>query len=358
VFPPEAIDKFTVGRASELAAVDKRLEEVQQGSSRHLFVEGSYGHGKSHTLKAIESLALRKGFAVSWVVLDGYNHAFNHPTRYFHSFLENLRVPSLHVRGLGALLRYWLRSQQAAAVSSWAKQSQSWLKYSIPHLEQVINGGEVAPYVDGWLESRDISSKSGKNWFETIGYRMQATAGLVRAAGHHGVVYLFDEVETIATLLWGVRQRYLSYEFLNLLVDARKHAHCLFAFAATPDFGTKISGDREDVGNYAFQYPDGCRFIQKWHEGSLDFIRLRKLAGADFIEICKKLRHYHEAGFSWNAKGRLTDRFIERYVDHAQRLSLGTRDVIKAFVHLLEISEQHRDFDVTSSLQSQRAAAN
>src|ERR1700730_8106769 len=85
VFPPESVDAFTVGRERELVEVERRLREVSGGTTRHLFLEGQYGSGKSHVLKAIESIALREGFAVSWVILDGQNHPCNHPTRYFHS---------------------------------------------------------------------------------------------------------------------------------------------------------------------------------------------------------------------------------------------------------------------------------
>jgi bacteriophage exclusion system BrxC/D-like protein len=352
VFPPESIDEFTVGRAAELSGIERRLDDVQQGSSRHVFIEGDYGRGKSHVLKAIEAVALRKGFAVSWVTLDGQNHAFNHPTRYLHSFLENLRVPRLPIRGLASLVRCWLRGQESVGVVAWVKQSGSWLRYPVLECQRNIDSTEEAPYLDAWLESRNIASKNGKMWFETISQRIHDTAGLVRAAGYSGVVYLFDELETVATLLWGVRQRYLSYEFLNLLVDGRKHPFCFFAFAATPDFGRRLGNDRGYQEYYANEYPEGCRFITKWHESSVDLVQLRRLGSSDVVNLCKRLRSHHEQGFSWSTKGKLSDNFVERFVSQTGRLNMGIRDVIKSFVHLLEISEQYPDVEVEGTLRT------
>ncbi len=197
VFPPESIDEFTLGRTSELAIIDKQLQEVVSGASRYLFVEGTYGKGKSHMLKAIEALALRNGLAVCWVTLDGRNHACNHPTRYFHSLLESLRVPDSPNRGLASLLKFWLRSAKANAIVTWARQSSSWLQYPILALQKNPDKLEELPFITSWIESRDLAIKNGKPWFETISQRMQATAGLLRVAGYSGVVYLFDELETV-----------------------------------------------------------------------------------------------------------------------------------------------------------------
>lgn len=351
VFPPESIDEFTFGRATELAAIEKRLDDVQGGSSRHAFVEGTYGHGKSHALKAIEAIALRKGFAVSWVTLDGQNHAFNHPTRYFHSLLENLRVPGLPTRGLSSLVRYWLRGRESSSIVTWAKETSSWLHYAVLEYQRFLNAREEPYHLDSWIESRDIANKNGKSWFNSISHRIQVTGSLLRAVGFSGVVYLFDELETVATLLWGVRQRYLSYEFLNLLIDGRKHSYCFFAFAATPDFGMKLVSDRIYQEYYASEYADGCRFIQKWHEASVDLMQLRKLNRSDVVNLCKRLRGYHEEAFMWNVNERFSDKFLEGFVNDTERLNMGIRDVIKAFVHLLEIAEQYRCADVEGSLR-------
>ncbi len=190
VFSPESIDEFTFGRGAELASIDNRLKDVQAGSSRHAFIEGAYGRGKSHMLKAIEALALRRGFGVSWVTLDGQNHACNHPTRYFHSFLESLRVPDLPIRGLSSLVRCWLRGEKSDQVATWARQSTSWLSHPILFCLKHLDAVEEAPSLAAWMESRDIMNRSGRPSFDTVSQRIQDIGALLRAAGFNGIVYL------------------------------------------------------------------------------------------------------------------------------------------------------------------------
>ena len=347
VFPPDWIDEFTFGRKATLDAIDSRLEEVKCGSSRHAFVEGSYGRGKSHVLKAVESIALRKGFAVSWVTLDGMNHACNHPTRYFHSFLENLRAPQSHARGLSSLVKRWIKEDRATAVVTWARQfAPWWLGYPILQFLKCPEAIEDDDHnLNSILESRDIMHRDGRLWFDRVAQRMDATADLSCVAGFSGVVYLFDELETVATLLSSVRQRLLSYEFLNLLIDGRKHPHCFFVFAATPDFDRRVRADKECQQWYTSDYPEGCRFIQKWCDSSIDLMQLRKLTRSDITDVCHRLRACHEEAFNWNVRESISDHVIDRFVHKAESLDMGIRETIKSFVHLLEVGEQHRNAD-------------
>jgi hypothetical protein len=352
VFPPESIDEFTFGRNTELDAIDRHLKDVFEGSSRYLFLEGPYGCGKSHLLKAVEAIALKTGFAVAWVTLDGQNHALNHPTRYLHSLLENLRVSDAPVRGLSSLLSFWLRGERASQVVNWANNSTSWWP-AAPILEYQAKLDHVAEvqYLRALIESRDLARKSGRLYFDTVCHRMQATASLLEAAGYRGILYLFDELETVATLLTNVRQRLLSYELLNLLTDRRKHSNCMFVLAATPDFGIKLESDRVIAEYYANRYPEGFRFIQKWRTSSVESLSLSQLRGIDKMSLCQLLRRNHEEAFMWDMAGRFSDELIQAFIRETERLGMGMREVVKAFVHLLEIAEQHRSTDVDGALQ-------
>src|SRR5258706_7344167 len=131
VYSPDTIDEFTFGRGAETKYLDELLEEVSRGVNRHVFVEGTYGQGKSHFLKVLEAKALKQNYAVSWITLDGYNHASNHLTRYLHSLLENLRLPRVSRRGLANAIEHWISGNKSVEVMSWAKQSPSWLSNRI-----------------------------------------------------------------------------------------------------------------------------------------------------------------------------------------------------------------------------------
>lgn len=200
------------------------------------------------------------------------------------------------------------------------------------------------------IESRDLQHVYGKQWFGTISSRMSETAELCCVAGLKGIVYLFDELETVATLLSNIRQRFLSYEFLNLLLDGRRHPHCFFMFAMTPDFGSKVCTDHEYRLQYSEDYPDACRFLQKWVESRVDVITLRRLSREDVLNLCRHLRACHEIAFSWKTNGRFSDAFLEVFLSKGERFGLGLRETIKAFVDLLEVAQQYPTVDVAHAL--------
>jgi hypothetical protein len=360
VFPPESIDEFTFGRAAELATVECHLDDAREGLTRHIFVEAPYGQGKSHMLKAIEAIALRKGFGVSWVTLDGYSHACNHPTRYLHSFLENLRVPNSPIRGLASLVKSWLGGEKSEPVASWIRQAAPWwFRYHMEKFQRSLDVTQDVPLLCSWIESRDIAHRNGKPWFDLADQRMQATGALLRAAGFSGVVYLFDELETVATLLSSIRQRFLSYEFLNILIDGRKHPHCFVAFAATPDFGFKVELDRLELDRpyvgFRADYPEGCRFINKWHASSIDLAKLRPLSKTDLTRLCIRLRGFHEEAFAWSMNGKFSDDFLEVFVAATVDRNMGIRETIKAIVNLFELAEQHPSADLEGALELSEA---
>lgn len=352
VFPPAHIESLTFGRTPELAAVGRELDAVQSGSSSHLFVEGAYGRGKSHFLKAVESLAEKRGFAVSWVTLDGARHACNHPTRYLHSLLENLRVPDIPVRGLAAICRAWLRAGRRAEVVTWAKRSPGWWPaWAIQAMDAVGHerNGESSG-IHERLECRDLAHRGGRSYLGEVGTRLTATAELCRVGGGAaGVVYLFDELESVATLLGTNRQRWLSYEVLNMFVDGRRHKHCMFVFAGTPDFGSMVLQDH-DNGRCAREYPEGGRFSQKWREGSLSTLSLPPVSRGDLVVLCTHLAKLHAVAYGWGASSWNDPALANAFLVEAEMAGLGMRDLVRAFVHLLEVAEQHREINVPALL--------
>jgi hypothetical protein len=343
VFPPDDIVDFTCGRGEQVSAIEHKLGEVAEGASREIFVEGSYGEGKSHVLRLAEAIALTQGFAVCWVTLDGYQHAFNHPARYLHAFCENIRVKDSAERGLAALLRQWLRTGRRDELIAWANRAPSWLGWATLQLLDIDEADARLVWLNAIVESRDIVYRTGRSrMLSTVG-RFAEVARLARAAGCSGVAYLFDELETVATLLGNARQRFLSYEVLNELCDSRKHAHCCFVFAGTPDFDGMIASDRYLIPRYMDEYPSGCRFIEKWRQSQLCRMPLSILGKGDMVGLYTLMRRQHEKAYGWRASDRITDGFVDQLANAAQRYGWGYREATRTFVHILELAEQHRE---------------
>lgn len=69
------------------------------------------------------------------------------------------------------------------------------------------------------------------------------------------------------------------------------------------------------------------------------------------LSLCKRLRGYHEEAYEWRASERLSDKYVGEFIIETVRQGMGLREVIKAFVHLLEIAEQYRDTNLEDAIR-------
>ena len=359
VCPPENINFFTVGLANELYSIRGALESIRSGAikAKSYFLEAPYGYGKSHVMKAIESIALEQGFAVIQVTNDGYDRAFNHPTRYIHHLYESLSVPGLSTRGLGDVVSHLLSGPQRNSLLHWANTPG--VRWGIGyHIRQMANISDSADsfYYKYLINSRDIQRRSGTYYYHLLYERLKTLADLCRAIGLNGLVALFDEIESIATLLRNVLSRLRSYEILGKLSDSREFPYCCFCFAVTPDFGWKI--ENRDYPNqyrhykdyYGGYYRDGCEFMEAWVENKPNLLQITKISTTDNVELCHKLMGLHEHAYSWSANVRISSAFIESYIDEAERHSLLERDIVRSFVNILDVCQQHSSCNPSQEL--------
>ncbi|MBA7558693.1 RNA polymerase sigma factor RpoD [subsurface metagenome] len=350
ICPPENINFFTVGLANKLNSIRGALESIRSGAikGKSYFLEAPYGYGKSHVMKAIESIALEQGFAVIQVTNDGYVRAFNHPTRYIHHLYESLSVPGLSTRGLGDVVSHLLRGPQRNNLLHWANTpSVQWgIGYQIRQIAN-ISDSAASFYYKYLINSRDIQRRSGTYYYHLLYERLKTLADLCRAIGLNGLVILFDEIESIPTLLRNILSRLRSYEILGKLSDSREFPYCCFCFAVTPDFGWKIENRdypnqyHHYKGYYGGYYRDGCEFMEAWVKNKPNLLQIQKISTADNRNLCHKLRGLHEYAYSWSANGRVSSAFIEYYIDEAERHSLLERGIVRSFVNILDICQQH-----------------
>jgi hypothetical protein len=352
VFPPDAIEYFTVGRNRETRHIAVAMEEVRLGASRHCFVEASYGIGKSHMLKVAEALALSRGFAVCWVTIDGSEHAFNHPTRYVHNLLTSLRVPGVSARGLVELCRYWLANNERNNVLDWAHRDAPW-EFRVPIESLAAPGGENNKYGEWYLarlEGRDLQHKSGRYYFTDFYRRLEATVSLCRAVHCAGVLFLFDEIECIATLMNNIRSRLLSYEVLNTLVDGRRFPHSMFLFAATDDLESKVSTDLHYCSDYEKFYSEGCRFAKKWRAKELNVLAMKPITKVENGRLLHRILNTHGIAYRWCPQIRIEDKFIDHCTETAANFDLSQRELVKWFVGIVEIVHQWPNYKPASDI--------
>jgi hypothetical protein len=81
-------------------------------------------------------------------------------------------------------------------------------------------------------------------------------------------------------------------------------------------------------------------------------VQLVKLSNAELIGMCQFLRDIHAEAYGTVGYGQLSGKFVNQFINEAHRLNMGVREVVKAFVHLLEVAEQHRNVDVVEALRT------
>src|SRR6185369_11987753 len=74
--------------------------------------------------------------------------------------------------------------------------------------------------------------------------------------------------------------------------------------------------------------------------------------------LCTHLATLHSEAFCWDASSWCGPAFADVVVLEAERSGLGMRDLVRAFVHLLEVAEQHREIDVPALLGLAPAVSN
>src|SRR5262249_37291433 len=140
------------------------------------------------------------------------------------------------------------------------------------------------------LEGRDLQHKNGRHYFPDFYSRLEATVSLCRAVHCAGVLFLFDEIECIATLMNNIRSRLLSYQVLNTLADSRRFSHSMFLFATTDDLGGKVSRDLHYCSHYERFYPEGCRFAKKWHANELNVLAIKPITKVENSSLLRRIR--------------------------------------------------------------------
>jgi len=347
VCSPDKIGFFTVGLSSELTAIKGSLKSISSGriEGKSYFLEAPYGYGKSHLLKVIKSVALEQNFGVAQISHDSYNRAFNHPVRYIHYLYESLSVPELSTQGLGEVVLRLLRSAHRNSLLRWADTpSVRWgIGYYISRMANSGDGFDTSN-LKYHINCCDIQFRSGAYYY-LLYERLKILTDFCRTIGLSGLVVLFDEVESIATLLANIRSRLGSYEILSKLTDPHEFPYCCFCFAVSPDFGRKIENwdFRYEYRYYKNYYLEGCQFMDAWMQKRFSILEIQKISKAENIKLLQRLCSLHEQGYSWSAENTISIEFIESYLDEAEKMLYENfeRQIIRSFVNILDICEQH-----------------
>ncbi len=233
VVPPTGLDALTVGRAGELASLQRLLAA---GRGMRL-VSGEFGSGKSHLLELVEAHALAAGFAVARATFDPVEVPPSHPLRIYAALMAHLRWPGSSGLGLRPLME-----TLAESVRHREPDGERFHRWLSPALWAASQDAETAATAIEWVEGAGHAELDSLNrrflrggWtgpsllalpdYRTFGQIMASLLGAVAAwsrdAGYRGLVVLLDEAEYLDRMVGQSREmaenvlRYLAVATLD-----------------------------------------------------------------------------------------------------------------------------------------------
>ncbi len=276
--PLEYADFYNVGRAQEIALIQKEIEALRADRLRLKFVRGDYGQGKTQLLGVLRAWSIQNGYAATHVVLQSRGISLANLRAVYGTIIKNMWRPDHSHPAIQAILEVILARYQA-----WkgtidlrrlrCQQTDISLLFCHHCYEKGIVEQQYLPGFDEldplfrraislYRRSSEGFSPDGATrelivrFFEDdLGYRrainfvglwdplspeqilsgIAQVANIVKLVGLRGFVIALDEAEAISSI--GGQGVLRGYENLAALVRAaRSCANVYFIYATTPTF--------------------------------------------------------------------------------------------------------------------------
>ena len=357
--------------------------------TKGLVIEGGFGSGKSHLLKALQHVAIEQHFVCSPIVISKETPLYNVAT-VFRSAIIDAMVPGKQGDVLTEVARELnFQSPQYAELYDWVHRKDSGcdarFAATLYLYERLINDPELSHRMIRFWAGDPLSNGQLKKYlqgcapeipyvFEKITaqelawHRFQFVSRLMVAAGYKGWILLIDEAEIIGR--YSFKQRMKSYTEIARWLGALGHAVCpgiAGIVALTDDFQSVVLEEKQDsqkveqlaLGDDA---GDGANLARE----ALNGIRVIEQEGEALIRpyepmvdaLYARLRELHGSAYSWNpppvsaveklsstrmreyVRGWITEWDLRRLYPEAQ-LSIEITDVQQTYEEDQEFEPSH-----------------
>ena len=352
--PPSGVSRdFTVGREAQIRELVQSLERTKE--KRALLIHANYGAGKSHLLRVLREIALKREFAVALIVADAQGGVrFNRMDTILGAVCREIELPEKPEKGIGALFDAYRQAGESEINGSvicererisngnkWDFSDRLMAPGIYVALRAWVHAGDdraVRDRIEAWLASPESYRSQRKllydelvaglrsyfhdarpEWqfyadevflFHTGGHRQSwdALADLHRLAvcsGYRGLVLLVDEFEDIIQNL--PRHDYQQMAFHNLFrFFAGERFPGRAYFAVTPDFAQKCKKELLSRGVYDFDYGNF---------DNLPFFRLDPIDVGDVFLLAKRIRKVHGIAYDWDAERTVSDPKLQQHCE-------------------------------------------
>jgi len=299
--------------------------------TKGLVIEGGFGSGKSHLLKALQHVALEQNFVCSPIVISKETPFYNVATL-LRSAINDALVPGKQGDALTEVagdLNF--QSPQYAELYDWVHQKEqgcdSRFAATLYLYERMINDPELSHRMIRFWAGDPLSNGQLKKYLQGCApeipyvfdklspqdlawHRFQFVSRLMMAAGYKGWILLIDEAEIIGR--YSFKQRTKSYVEVARWLGALEDKICpgISAIVAlTDDFQSVVLDEKQDTHKIE-------QLCQEAEEGDAAHLAHAALQGIRLIEqeseslirpydpmvdtLYEQLRGLHGSAYSWN----------------------------------------------------------
>ena len=306
--------------------------QAPQGmATKGLVIEGGFGSGKSHLLKALQYVALEHNFVCSPIVISKETPFYNVATL-FRAAITDALVPGKQGDALTEVAgELNFQSPHYAELYDWVHRKEhgcdSRFAATLYLYERMINDPELSHRMIRFWAGDPLSNGQLKKYlqgcapetpyeFEKLAaqqlawHRFQFTSRLIQAAGYKGWILLIDEAEIIGR--YSFKQRTKSYgevaRWMGVL-DATVCPGISAIVALTDDFQSAVLEEKQD----AHKIDQLCQGEAVGDEAvtahaARSGIRLIEEEGESLVRpydsmvdtLYEQLRGLHGSAYSWN----------------------------------------------------------
>lgn len=391
VVPKIGVQHITVGRADEVEAFVKALNEVKEGHSMVKFWIGDFGSGKSFMLHLLTTVALRQKFVVTNADFTPHSRLYSNDGKaqaLYTALIDNLAIVTKPEGGaLNVLLEKWIEQaiMQTAKENNiplmeirkpeYAAAIQNNIMKTTNEITEVGGfdfGLAIVRYYEGFISGNEELKKNALRWLkgeyatkseakrdlgvaDIINDRnyydmLKNFAKLFVKIGYSGFVVNLDETVNLYKISnSGMRQK--NYEKLMSIYNdcfQGKIEHLFINFAGTTD-----TLEDKTRGLYSYDALKTRLQVNKFEkENTRDFaqpvIRLTPLDHNEIFVLLKNLKEIFD--FNYHVEMAFSDEDIHHFMEEIYNKPgaaefLTPREVIRDFLNILNILRQNPGAD-------------